>query len=446
MNVIAMPNDQAVRALVQGNRAGGWWNDRGLVKLAKKTAFKDCNEDEFDQAVAFCRERNLSPLSGQLFAFVFSKDDAKKRNMVIVTSIMGYRAIANRSGDYMPGPTKAYFDPEAKDAQTNPRGLIRATGAAERFIRGGWKTVEEEALWESFAPIIKSADSDQYELVNTGETWPDSGKPKMRRQLRPGAAVRLILDPKKEGWHKMPDVMLKKVAEAAALRRGWPEDLSGLYVEEEMHRSQVIDAEYVDLTPSEMAAKAEADDRIARLGGPALFATFDESGNLERVPIGHFADRMVAAAEKLAPADVAKLVERNRVALQEFWAHNKNDAFELKKILEQRSGATQPSTPAPGSEGARATAAPPHNDPDSGGAAKPQRPARKPYVEKLTGLLAETHRNNLIKQIGTLETSSDLAYWLKEGEGQIARLPDEMAEKVRAEFNSRQSTIKGMGR
>src|ERR1700757_262650 len=102
MNVLAMPSDSAVRAMVTGNHARGWWNDKGLIKLARRTAFKDTNEEEFDQAVAFCREKNLSPMSGQLFAFVFSKDDPKKRNMVIVTSIMGYRAIANRSGDYMP--------------------------------------------------------------------------------------------------------------------------------------------------------------------------------------------------------------------------------------------------------------------------------------------------------------------------------------------------------
>jgi phage recombination protein Bet len=138
------------------NSARGWWLDKTLVKLARRTAFKETNEDEFDQAVAFCREKNLSPMSGQLYAFVFSKDDAKKRNMVIVTSIMGYRAIANRSGDYMPGPAKAFFAPKAKHPLLNPRGLVRAEAGADRFIRGGWKNVTEEALWESFAPIIKS--------------------------------------------------------------------------------------------------------------------------------------------------------------------------------------------------------------------------------------------------------------------------------------------------
>ena len=363
MDALALSSDTAVRTLV--NSARGWWLDKNLVKLARRTAFKETNEDEFDQAVAFCREKNLSPMSGQLYAFVFSKDDAKKRNMVIVTSIMGYRAIANRSGDYMPGPAKAFFAPKAKHPLLNPRGLVRAEAGADRFIRGGWKNVTEEALWESFAPIIKSgADEDAYEWVETGEVWADSGKPKKKRRLRAGADVQEILDPKKDGWHRMPDVMLKKCAEAAALRRGWPEDLSGLYVEEEIHRSQVIDATYVDLTPSEIAAKAETEARIEKIGGPAIFAAFDAAGTLERVEIGKFYDRVDGHTRALPQAEVTAWMDRNRVALREFWGRSKNDALGLKTILEQRSGTVTPPHPSE-RDGAQGKAAP---YPDNGAA------------------------------------------------------------------------------
>lgn len=461
MNVLAMPTEAAVTRMVTGNRSG-WWNDKGLIKLARRTAFRDTNDDEFDQAVAFCREKNLSPMSGQLFAFVFNKADANKRNMVIVTSIMGYRAIANRAGDYMPGPTKAYFEEGAKNELINPRGLVRATAGADRFIHGGWKSVEEEALWESFAPILRAADPNAYNWVETDEVYPQghpkAGKPKMVRQLRPGAsaAVTERLDPSKDGWRKMPDVMLKKCGEAAALRRGWPEDLSGLYVEEELHRSQVIDGEYTDLTPSEIVARIDTESRIERIGGPSLYAVFDDTGTLESVPMGRFFDRVDAHTKALAPEAVRLFVDRNKVGLQAFWAHSKTDALELKRILEFRSGAvaSRPTEPA-SDEGTRAHAAPlQHGENNMGGAVAPvqtfeeknlAREREKPSrgaLSKLTGLLAERHRDNLVRQIGSLDTANDMLGWARDGVPEINRLPEVMAEAVRAEFNSRQNRIK----
>lgn len=436
-NVLAMPNDSAVRTLVTPMR-NGWWTDKALVKVARRSAFRDTNDDEFDQVVSFCKEKNLSPMSGQLYAFVFNKDDPKKRNMVIVTSIMGYRAIANRSGNYMPGQTKAFFEPHAKNPLINPRGLVRAEGGADRFIHGGWKNVTEEALWESFAPIIKSGDEDAYEWIDTGEVWPDSNKPKKKKRLKPGAVVQDILDPKKDGWHRMPDVMLKKCAEAAALRRGWPEDLSGLYVEEELHRSQVIDADYTDLTPSEIVAKAEGDDRLARIGGPALFAVTDDTGTLERIAIGRYADRMLEISAMMPADKVALLIERNRESLREFWAHNKNDALELKKELERRSGggtvrAAQSAAPAK-------AAAPQQGERDMGAAAQRQPEA----LSRLTGALADLHRKYLLKQIAQLDTMQDLLHFGVDATAEIERLPVEMQDEVRTEFQLRQNRVKGM--
>lgn len=41
----------------------------------------------------------------------------------------------------------------------------------------------------------------------------------------------------KGNWAKMPETMIKKVAEAAALRMAFPDDLGGVYIEEEMEQA-----------------------------------------------------------------------------------------------------------------------------------------------------------------------------------------------------------------
>lgn len=323
-----------------------WWRDPKMVSLVKRTAFKDCNDTEFDEAVAVSRELKLSPLRKQIYAFVFSKDDPAKRNMVLVVGIDGARAVAARTGHYRPdnkGP-RFTFDESAKNADSNPLGLVKAEVSIYVYSHGEWHEVVGEAYWDEFAPIIKSGGSDDdYIWEDTGETWPDSGKPKKRKKLRPGATIKAMLDPKKDGWRKSARHMLAKCAEMIGLRKAFPEDLSRVYAEEETHRGQVIDAEYTDLTPTEMASAAEASKRQELLGGRALFATFDDAGTLERVPIGQFADKLLAITERMPANLVAALVERNREALNEFWAYNKTDALALKKELERRSagGAVQ---------------------------------------------------------------------------------------------------------
>lgn len=406
-----------------------WYADPKMVALVHRTSAKDCNADEFNQFIAVARDLNLNPLRKQIYAFVFSKDKPDKRNMVIVVAIDGMRAISARGGLYRPDnrAPRWMIDEKAIDPLTNPLGIVCCevsifTGHKLKDANGAerieWNEVVGVAYWTEFAPIKKG--------------WQDDRDPE-------AAPKPARLDPSKDGWIKSGRHMIAKCAEAIAHRKANPEPLSLVYTEEETHRGQVIDGEYTDLTPAEMVSRADAETRLERIGGPALFATFDDSGTLERVPHGQFADRVLAHTEKLAPAAVALFVERNKAGLQEFWAYNKTDALELRRVLETRSGAV--AVRAAGDEGSRASAAAPqHGETDMGAAA---RPAAGRNLPKLTGLLAERHRDNLIRQIGQLETSSDLLYFGKDADEEIARLPSDMAEKVRFEFNARQRTVLG---
>jgi len=290
---------------------------RAMLQMIRRGPFKDCNDQEFDEAISVARSLGLDPIRREIYAFVFNAKSQTRRNMVLVTSIMGYRKIAYRHGNYRPGPCRITIDREAINPKTNPRGIVSATATAFVHSHGEWHEITEEVSWESYAPIITKVWSRDVEsLVDLKpEDW--------------------HLDPKKEAWIRQPDVMLKKCAEAQALRRGWPTDLSRLYIDEELDRSKLIDAEAVDITPSEVVAEAERQRRLDAIGGPSITVDpMDGSNGLIGVPAGKMADWVLDRIKALPPEHVAEFRERNRRGLQELWAHNKTDALEVKREIE----------------------------------------------------------------------------------------------------------------
>lgn len=436
MNVVAIKQ-------TSGSSSLQWWNDQRSVALVKRTAAKDCNIDEFDQFVAVCRDLGLSPLRKQIYAFVFNKADAERRNMALVVGIDGARSIAARSGNYRPDdqPPAWATDEKVRNALTNPHGIVSCTvGVYHRPTRSDpFERIVATVYWDEFAPIIRSADPDAYHWVETDQVHPPghkrAGQPKSVKQLRPGASAQVTerLDPKKEAWTKMGRHKVALCAEMQALRRGFPEDMSRVYVEEETDKAaSTIDGEFTDLTPSEMVVKADTDARLERLGPPSLFATFDDAGTLERVPFGQFADRMLAATETLEADAVKALVGRNKESLREFWGHSPGDALELRKILEQRSGAAGSDA----GESTRAKAASPqHGDSDKGEAAQ--------SFGAMTGQEAFKLKTSLITDIRKLTTIGDCLSWAKDARVHIDRLPEDMRVEVGTEFQLHQSHISG---
>lgn len=277
------------------------------LDLIRRTVAKDCNSDEFNLFIENCKALRLDPLRRQIYAFVFSKDDPKKRQMTIVTSIGGYRSIAERTGNYRPGPTEVVYDEKLKDPLTNPTGISHATATVYKYVHGDWHPIAERADWSEFAPIK--------------DLWENGQKTGKR-----------VLDTKKDGWHRMPRVMIEKCAEAKALRRAWPDDFANVYAEDEMDQAITL-----DLSASEMAEQAATETRLALIGGPnALTVDWCDGNPLARVPVGKFGDGVLAfiAENAESPMTVLTFQDRNRAALQEYWARDKSGALELKKAFE----------------------------------------------------------------------------------------------------------------
>jgi phage recombination protein Bet len=289
------------------------------LDLIRRTVAKDCDTTEFDHFMAVASRLGLDPLRKQICAMVFNKNDAKKRNMSIITQIDGFRVIAARQGDYRPMETAPIieYDEAAKDPATNPLGIVRAEVRVWKRHGSEWHQVAGEAYWDEFVPLEQEWAYDEI-----------AGK-------RQPTGPRVLTE--KSPWRRMGRVMIAKVAEAQALRRGWPDDLSGVYADEELHRAQVIDV------ASELVANYQETERLQRVGAKdTLLFLFDfESGNLEAVERGNIADRLTRFYEREAASaqQIIDFRQRNEASLKTFWAWAPGDALEVKKIAEGRVAA-----------------------------------------------------------------------------------------------------------
>ena len=275
----------------------------------------DCNAVEFDQFVHVAAQLGLDPLRKQIYAFVFNKDKPDRRRMSIVVGIDGFRSVAKRSGEYRPDNRAPRFvtDPALVNEATNPLGLVSAEVSVFQFSHGAWHEVSAIAFWDEFAPIVEGG-----KWVN-GEDG--------RRQFRKDGSMQL--DPNKDNWRKMPRVMLSKCAEAQAIRRAWPEDLSAIYSDEELDRAKTI-----DLTASEIVEKAKVENRLALIGG-AESIMFDMGDGLERVPLDKAADMIISRLRDMKPHEVMQWKNLNREPMKEFWGRAKSDWLGVKQYIEQ---------------------------------------------------------------------------------------------------------------
>jgi len=157
-------------------------------ELLKRTICEGATDDELKLFMHVCKRSGLDPFARQIYAVKRNDGDNGKQRMTIQTSIDGFRLAASRSGEYA-GSDDAVFDNEE-----NPK---KATVTVYRMVSGQRCPFTATARWSEYFPG----------------------------------------DKKGFMWKKMPHVMLAKVAEALALRKAFPADLSGVYAKEEMDQA-----------------------------------------------------------------------------------------------------------------------------------------------------------------------------------------------------------------
>lgn len=284
------------------------------VALIQRTVAKDCNADEFSLFMAAATRAGLDPLRKQISAIVFSKNNKEKRQLAIITTIDGLRVLAARRGDYRPmeTPPVIEYSEDVKDPTTNPLGIVSCEVRCWKRYGAEWHPVAGVAYWDEYVPLEQewAYDAEQGKRVPSG--------PKVLTQTSP--------------WRRMGRVMIAKVAEAQALRRGWPDDMAGIYGEDEMQRAHVIDV------ASEVVAEYEEQERVKRIGGAdTVFFVFDAAAEMERVERGQIADRVMRFLVEAKDAQaVVDFQTRNAEPLRTFWAWAPGDALAVKKAMEQR--------------------------------------------------------------------------------------------------------------
>jgi phage recombination protein Bet len=201
--------------------------------LIKRTVANGCTDDELSLFLYQCERSGLDPFSRQIHMI------KRGNRATIQTGIDGYRAIAERTGKYA-GNDEYLYNGGQTEYQLLAKGERQpkvATACVRKIVGGVVCDFKASASWLEYCP---------------------KGKQDYM-------------------WNKMPYLMLGKCAEALALRKAFPNDLSGIYTDDEMAQAEVQSIE--------TKTKGNVDDLkriIAPVVGDTPYEDFDrENGDFK---------------------------------------------------------------------------------------------------------------------------------------------------------------------
>jgi phage recombination protein Bet len=157
--------------------------------------------------LAHCRRTGLDPIARQIYAI------ERGGKWGIQVSIDGFRLVAERSHRYA-GQKPVEWTADGVTwvpvwLADEPPAAARATVLRSDFE----EPMVAVARYSSYVQLIDEYDGPYNNRQRTGRKVPG------------------------EMWARMPEVMIAKVAEALALRKAFPQELSGLYTEDEMDQA-----------------------------------------------------------------------------------------------------------------------------------------------------------------------------------------------------------------
>lgn len=168
--------------------------DNSKIEILKNMYFKGASNDELSIFLHACKRTQLDPFMRQIYCVMRWDSKANKNLMTIQTGIDGYRLIAERTGRYAPGREPTYIYQDGK--------IISCTAYVKKQTQDGtWHEIAATAFYDEYVQRQKD------------------GKPT-------------------RFWLQMGHNQIAKCAEALALRKAFPGDLSGVYTKEEMEQAE----------------------------------------------------------------------------------------------------------------------------------------------------------------------------------------------------------------
>lgn len=163
------------------------------VELIKRTVAKDATDLELKMFLSQCQRTGLDAITRQIY-FIKNPKDGKVQ---VQTSIDGFRLIAERSDKY--------------EGQTKPEWC---------GLDGGWTDIWKEQFppYAARIGVYKKGFREALYAVAIFDEYAQTAKD--------GGLAFM--------WKKMPSLMISKVAESLALRKAFPNEMSGIYTQEEM--------------------------------------------------------------------------------------------------------------------------------------------------------------------------------------------------------------------
>lgn len=206
------------RAMQKRDESAGFTESE--VDLIKTQIAPGVTDGELKLFLHVCKSRQLDPFAKQVYAIVReqwnNETRQREKKMTIMASIDGFRLTAKRGGIEAIDEPEFEYDARLK-SDANPLGIVKATVRVWR--KGVDRPTVGVAYWDEYA-----------------------------QTKRDGGLMGL--------WPKMPRTMIAKCAEAQALRKAAPEELSGIYATEEMDQAQSEPREAAP-APQRVEAKVE---------------------------------------------------------------------------------------------------------------------------------------------------------------------------------------------